>query len=287
MLEVRDLPRRYGEVQVGAGVSARRRHREIRAFARPQRHGHTTADPPPSWSLSRRDQFRSIRLGGEASSDCGPTTRPRADSLVPPGRRLFVSLTVTEHLTMSGKRARQNRLAIERRLLRCFPGSPNAAASRRSNFAGASAQCSRLSRAPDDRSASDPDDEPSLSLATGDVCTARGDRARSQARRPVDPAGRTRPSTARSPSPTVSYVLDTGHIVLRRAKAMAQQTDLIVPAARLHEPGWLAEPERRVTRGRPLPFLAPAGSLHSLRGRRPELVAEGATRCARIRVWSA
>ena len=106
MLEVRDLHSGYGEAHVVRGVSLDVGRRRDRRRARAQRHGQDHPYPLDHGTDAAAVRSGSITWRGESLVGLRPhDIAARKIAIVPQGRRLFSSLTVTEHLTML-KRAR-------------------------------------------------------------------------------------------------------------------------------------------------------------------------------------
>ena len=80
----------------------------------------------------------------------------------------------------------------------------------------------------DDRSGTDPDGRAVRRPGAGDGAASRGDHPRSASARACRSCWSSRISTARSPSPTGVYILETGQIVHQGiANELSQQTDLL------------------------------------------------------------
>ncbi len=108
MLEVRDLHSGYGEAQVLRGVSLDVARGEIVAVLGRNGMGKTTLIRSIMGLTPPQIRSGSITWRGESLIGLRPhDIAARRISIVPQGRRLFPSLTVTEHLTMlKGARAR-------------------------------------------------------------------------------------------------------------------------------------------------------------------------------------
>jgi branched-chain amino acid transport system ATP-binding protein len=108
MLEVRDLHSSYGEARVVRGVSLDVGAREIVAVLGRNGMGKTTLIRSIMGLAPPQVRSGSITWRGESLVGLRPhDIAARKIAIVPQGRRLFPSLTVTEHLTMlKGPRAR-------------------------------------------------------------------------------------------------------------------------------------------------------------------------------------
>ncbi len=108
MLEVRDLHSSYGEAQVLRGVSLDVARGEIVAVLGRNGMGKTTLIRSIMGLTPPQIRSGSIAWRGESVVGLRPhDIAARRIAIVPQGRRLFPSLTVTEHLTMlKGARAR-------------------------------------------------------------------------------------------------------------------------------------------------------------------------------------
>jgi branched-chain amino acid transport system ATP-binding protein len=108
MLEVRDLHSGYGEAQVLRGVSLDVARGEIVAVLGRNGMGKTTLIRSIMGLAPPQIRSGSIAWRGESLVGLRPNDiAARRIAIVPQGRRLFPSLTVTEHLTMlKGARAR-------------------------------------------------------------------------------------------------------------------------------------------------------------------------------------
>ncbi|HEX3522134.1 MAG TPA: ABC transporter ATP-binding protein, partial [Stellaceae bacterium] len=108
MLEVRDLHSSYGEARVVRGVSLDIGAREIVAVLGRNGMGKTTLIRSIMGLAPPQVRSGSITWRGESLVGLRPhDIAARKIAIVPQGRRLFPSLTVTEHLTMlKGRRPR-------------------------------------------------------------------------------------------------------------------------------------------------------------------------------------
>ncbi len=123
MLEVKDLHSGYGDAVVVRGASLEVRPGEIVALLGRNGMGKTTfirsiMGLTPPQVRSGTITWRSDSLVGLRPHDIAN----RKIAIVPQGRRLFPSLTVTEHLTMLKSAARQGRLDARSRI-RHFPAA--------------------------------------------------------------------------------------------------------------------------------------------------------------------
>ena len=106
MLEVTDLHAAFGDAQVLHGVSITVPKGQVVALLGRNGMGKTTLIRAIMAMAPPRVDRGSVRFNGEELRGLSPhAIAQRRIGLVPQGRRLFASLTVTEHLTMRGKRA--------------------------------------------------------------------------------------------------------------------------------------------------------------------------------------
>ncbi|HET9748390.1 MAG TPA: ABC transporter ATP-binding protein [Casimicrobiaceae bacterium] len=122
MLEVADLHAAYGDAQVLRGVSVRVDKGRIVALLGRNGMGKTTLirsimGMRPPHVIDGEVTFRGHSLRGLSPHQIAQ----RRIGLVPQGRRLFASLTVTEHLTMLGRGARSRSQWNVDRLFELFP----------------------------------------------------------------------------------------------------------------------------------------------------------------------
>jgi branched-chain amino acid transport system ATP-binding protein len=115
MLEVRDLHAGYGEAQVVRGVSLDVGAGEIVALLGRNGMGKTTLIRSIMGLAPPQINAGSIRWRGENLVGLRPhDIADRKIAIVPQGRRLFASLTVTEHLTMLKSARARNGWTVER-----------------------------------------------------------------------------------------------------------------------------------------------------------------------------
>jgi branched-chain amino acid transport system ATP-binding protein len=122
MLEVSNLHAAYGDAQVLRGVSLRVDKGRIVALLGRNGMGKTTLIRSIMGMAPPRVVEGSVTFQGAELRGLSPhQIARRRIGLVPQGRRLFASLTVTEHLTMLGRNAgRRSRWTLER-LFELFP----------------------------------------------------------------------------------------------------------------------------------------------------------------------
>ncbi len=164
MLEVRDLNSFYGEAHVVRGVSLDVGAGEIVALLGRNGMGKTTFIRSIRGLTPPQIKSGSITWRGENLVGLRPhDIAARKIAIVPQGRRLFPSLTVTEHLTML-KSARAKAGWTVDRVFGIFRGWRSGGITGAGNCPAANAHARGRPRA-DDRSAVDLMDEPSEGLA--------------------------------------------------------------------------------------------------------------------------
>ena len=143
MLEVRDLQSFYGAAHVIHGVSLDVGAGEVVALLGRNGMGKTTIIRSIMGLAPPQVRTGSVRWKGEELVGQRPhAIAARKIAIVPQGRRLFPSLTVTEHLTMV-KSARRRKAGPWRRCSACFRGWRSGATTAADNFRAASAKCLR------------------------------------------------------------------------------------------------------------------------------------------------
>ena len=191
MLEVRDLHSGYGEAVVVRGVSLDVGAGEIVALLGRNGMGKTTfirsiMGLTPPQIRSGTISWRGENLVGLRPHDVAA----RKIAIVPQGRRLFPSLTVTEHLTMLKSVRARNGWTVDR-VFGIFPRLAERRHHRGGQLSGGERGMLAVGRA----LMIDPElilmDEPSEGLAPVMVQHLEEIIARSQARGLVDPSGRT------------------------------------------------------------------------------------------------
>jgi branched-chain amino acid transport system ATP-binding protein len=122
MLEIANLRAAYGDAQVLRGVSMRVDKGRVVALLGRNGMGKTTLIRSVMGMAPPRVLEGSIAFHGRELRGLRPhEVAQQRIGLVPQGRRLFASLTVTEHLTMLGKRARSGSGWNVARLFELFP----------------------------------------------------------------------------------------------------------------------------------------------------------------------
>ena len=192
MLEVRDLHSGYGEALVVRGVSLDVGAGEIVAVLGRNGMGKTTLIRSIMGLTPPQIRSGSITWRGESLIGLRPhDIAARKIAIVPQGRRLFPSLTVTEHLTMlKGARAKTG-WTLER-VFGLFPRLAERRHHRGGQLSGGERGMLAVGRA----LMIDPQlilmDEPSEGLGAGHGAASGRDRARSQSGGTFDPSGRTK-----------------------------------------------------------------------------------------------
>ena len=122
MLDIADLHAGYGDAQVLRGVSLRVDKGRIVTLLGRNGMGKTTLIRCVMGMAPPRITHGSVTFNEQALRGLPPhRIAQRRIGLVPQGRRLFASLTVTEHLTMLGGRARKRSRWTVERLFELFP----------------------------------------------------------------------------------------------------------------------------------------------------------------------
>ena len=122
MLDIADLHAGYGDAQVLRGVSLRVDKGRIVTLLGRNGMGKTTLIRCVMGLSPPRITQGSVTFHEQALRGLPPhRIAQRRIGLVPQGRRLFASLTVTEHLTMLGGRARKRSRWTVERLFELFP----------------------------------------------------------------------------------------------------------------------------------------------------------------------
>jgi branched-chain amino acid transport system ATP-binding protein len=121
MLEITNLHAAYGDAQVLRGVSMRVDKGRIVALLGRNGMGKTTLIRSVMGMTPPHVNEGSVTFQGQELRGMRPhEIAQRRIGLVPQGRRLFASLTVTEHLTMLGRSARRSQWTVAR-LFELFP----------------------------------------------------------------------------------------------------------------------------------------------------------------------
>lgn len=122
MLEITNVHAAYGDAQVLRGVSMRVDKGRIVALLGRNGMGKTTLIRSVMGMVPPRILDGSIAFHGQELRGLSPhQIAQRRIGLVPQGRRLFASLTVTEHLTMLGRKAAIRSQWSVSRLFELFP----------------------------------------------------------------------------------------------------------------------------------------------------------------------
>ena len=122
MLEITNLHAAYGDAQVLRGVSMRVDKGRIVALLGRNGMGKTTLIRSVMGMTPPHVRQGSVTFQGQELRGLWPhEIAQRHIGLVPQGRRLFASLTVTEHLTMLGRAARHRSQWSVARLFELFP----------------------------------------------------------------------------------------------------------------------------------------------------------------------
>ncbi|HZQ62225.1 MAG TPA: ABC transporter ATP-binding protein [Casimicrobiaceae bacterium] len=148
MLEVVDLHAGYGEAQVLHGVSIAVPKGHVVALLGRNGMGKSTLIRAIMGMAPPRVREGSVRLHGEELRGLSPhAIAQRRIGLVPQGRRLFASLTVTEHLTMRGRSAaRQSAWTLDR-IFALFPRLAERRQHRGNELSGGERQMLAVARA--------------------------------------------------------------------------------------------------------------------------------------------
>ena len=148
MLEVVDLFAGYGDAQVLHGVSVAVGKGQVVALLGRNGMGKTTLIRAIMGMTPPRVRQGSVRFNGQELRGLSPHAIAQQHiGLVPQGRRLFPSLTVTEHLTMRGSRAaRASRWPLDK-LFELFPRLAERRQHRGSQLSGGERQMLAVARA--------------------------------------------------------------------------------------------------------------------------------------------
>lgn len=148
MLEVVDLHAGYGDAQVLHEVSVAVDKGQVVALLGRNGMGKTTLIRAIMGMMPPRVRQGSVRFNGHELRGLSPhAIAQHRIGLVPQGRRLFPSLTVTEHLTMQGQRAaRASRWPLDK-LFELFPRLAERRQHRGSQLSGGERQMLAVARA--------------------------------------------------------------------------------------------------------------------------------------------